>query len=69
MLNHDQVAIAAQLIADVDHLARPGGIHRLAAGSGDINAFIAAIGGGIRQDTLPLVGQRQQRCPTGGQED
>lgn len=50
VLNHDQIAIAAQLIADVDHLARPGGIHRLAAGSGDINTFIAAIGGGIRQD-------------------
>jgi len=43
VLNHDQVAVAAQLVADVHHFALGGSVDRLAAFAGDVDALVAAI--------------------------
>lgn len=48
VLNHDQIAITPQLIADIDNFARIGSIHRCASGAGDINAFVSPFCGGVR---------------------
>lgn len=43
VLNHDQVAVAAQLVADVHHFALGGSVDRLAAFAGDVDALVATI--------------------------
>ena len=43
VLNHDQITVTAQLVADIHHFASAGGVHRLPTRPGDINPFIPAI--------------------------
>lgn len=59
MLNHDQVAIATQLVTDIHHLTLGVGVNGLTTYSSNINALVTAICTGVVLHHLPLVGQWQ----------
>lgn len=69
VLDHDQVAVAAQLVAGVNHLSRPGGVYRLPEEPAISMPLLPPLAVEYGRITLPLAGQRQQRWPTGGHDD